>query len=134
MTKKRTFQRPTFAEQREMEKIMQGVIVKNENGTFSYKDGWNDERVAKSVRESLTFHAAAGVRKTVFGHLVKKEQSQKTISDQDVKKILDTLEEFLDSIRQIGELFYHECRNSEHKVNGAINKIKTANKIYDDFG
>lgn len=65
MTKKRTFQRPTFAEQREMEKIMQGVIVKNENGTFSYKDGWNDERVAKAVRESLTFHAAAGVRKTV---------------------------------------------------------------------
>jgi hypothetical protein len=134
MSKKRTFQRPTFAEQREMEKIMHGVIVKNEDGTFSYKQGWNDERVAKTVRDSLTLHAAAAVRKIVFGPLIKKEPPQKTISNQEVKEIIEELEAFKVSIKEMEELFYSEYRKSKDKINETINKIKINYKIYDDFG
>ena len=68
-------------------------------GLFRYEDGWNDEVVAKTVREALNISVAAKIRTDCFGKLHncgKKSGTPKTIVKLRVERLESQLELLLD--------------------------------------
>jgi hypothetical protein len=103
------YRRANYIEQRKMEEILRNVLVKTDKeGVWLYKDGWDDNRVAKEVNKEFTESHVHTVRRAMFGSLYRGEvevgskfhdivrrlmQVEKKLATQDImiKKLMDDL-------------------------------------------
>ena len=62
------YKKATYTDQRKIEEILRGVLIKHEpTGLWTYKEGWSDRKVATSVNPEYGPGVAKTVRESVFG-------------------------------------------------------------------
>lgn len=70
MVTKQGYRKATLAEQFKIYEMLQRVLYKPEGSEFYvYKDGWDDEAVARTVNPAFSRRHTAFVRNTKFGAL-----------------------------------------------------------------
>lgn len=93
----------TTSQKIEIYKILADVLVKEADELFSYKDGYSDEIVARTVAPNLCAHHAAKIRTETLGKL---RQAGRKIEPQSLEARIVELEklycELSDQVKSLG--------------------------------